>query len=744
MILSGAILLGLLAAWLALAAFEVFRLGIGFRQAVLYVPLKLIYRIGDSQMKPAAKADAPVIYAIWHQSRLDPALMLSLLPEQTLHILDEASAKSMRLEPWRELARTITFNAKHVFVSRRLVRVLRGKGRLAVYLPDTVEPDTKTFRLFRAVSRIAVQADARIVPVFVSGGRFLPSSLTPRERAPRRWFKKLSIVALEPMTIAQLVERAGGSSTVTASNAFFDRLAEARLAGAGGAGRSLFEAVRDAATLFGPSKPIVEDVVTGALSYRKLLTGARVLGRRFEATTKPGEAVGVLLPNANGVVLSLLGLASGGRVAALMNYTAGPASITAAVKAAAIRTVVSSRAFVEKAGITDIIEAIEKGGAKLVWLEEIRESVGALEKLMAALLWRMPLARQDGEKPAVILFTSGSEGVPKAVVLSSRSLLANVAQAEARITFSPADKLLNVLPVFHSFGLTGGTVLPLVYGVPLFLYPSPLHYKIIPEIARKVKPTIMFGTDTFLAAYARTAKDGDFSSLRFVVAGAEAVKPETRKTWRERFGAEIVEGFGLTEAAPVVAVNTASHNRDGTVGRLLPGMRMRLEPVEGISEGGKLWLAGPNLMRGYMTSDRPGELQPLEGEWLDSGDIVSVDREGFITIRGRAKRFAKIAGEMISLGAVEMMVKAFWPEDNHAAVSVPDKKRGEKIVLITTADDVDPEALRRCGKQAGAAEIMVPADIIRVTEIPVLGSGKTDYVSARRMAMESLGLGMAA
>jgi acyl-[acyl-carrier-protein]-phospholipid O-acyltransferase/long-chain-fatty-acid--[acyl-carrier-protein] ligase len=222
------------------------------------------------------------------------------------------------------------------------------------------------------------------------------------------------------------------------------------------------------------------------------------------------------------------------------------------------------------------------------------------------------------------------------------------------------------------------------------------------------------------------------------------VKPETRKTWRERFGAEIVEGFGLTEAAPVVAVNTASHNRDGTVGRLLPGMRMRLEPVEGISEGGKLWLAGPNLMRGYMTSDRPGELQPLEGEWLDSGDIVSVDREGFITIRGRAKRFAKIAGEMISLGAVEMMVKAFWPEDNHAAVSVPDKKRGEKIVLITTADDVDPEALRRCGKQAGAAEIMVPADIIRVTEIPVLGSGKTDYVSARRMAMESLGLGMAA
>ncbi|MEP9388335.1 AMP-binding protein [Mesorhizobium sp. KR9-304] len=743
MILSGSILLGLLALWVLAAIALSFRLGIGFRQAFLYAPLKLVYRIGDTRIAAAAKVDAPVIYIVWHQSKLDPALMLSLLPEQTLHILDERSATSIWLEPWRELARTITFNAQHIFVSRRLVRVLKGKGRLAVYLPDSVEPDTKSFRLFRAVARIALQADARVVPVFVSGGRFLPFSLTPAKKAPRHWFQKLSIMALAPMTITELVERAGGSSVITASNALFDRLAEARLQGAG-LDRSLFEAVRDGAKLFGPSKPIVEDVVTGALSYRKLLIGARVLGRRFEAITRPGEAVGVLLPNTNGVVLSLLGLASAGRIAAMMNYTAGPASVTAAVKTADIRTVVSSKAFVEKASLADIVEAVEKGGAKLLWLEDIRAGVGIFEKLMAALLWRFALHRQGADKPAVILFTSGSEGAPKAAVLSNRSLLANVMQAEARISFSPTDKLLNVLPVFHSFGLTGGTILPLVNGVQLFLYPSPLHYKIVPEIARKIRPTVMFGTDTFLAAYARTAKDDDFSSLRFVVAGAEAVKPETRKTWRERFGAEIVEGYGLTEAAPVVAVNTAAHSRDGTVGRLLPGMRMRIEPVEGISEGGRLLISGPNRMMGYISSERLGELHALEGEWLDTGDIVSVDREGFITVCGRAKRFAKIAGEMISLGAVEMLVKALWPEDSHAAVSVPDKRRGERIVLVTTADEAEPEALRRYGKQAGAAEIMVPGDIVKVKEIPVLGSGKTDYVSARRMAMESLGLSLAA
>ena len=743
MMVSGAILLCLLVVWLALAGYAAFRLGTGLRQALLYIPFRLLHRIDDSPMREAAGAKAPVIYAIWHQSRIDPALMLSLLPDDTLHILDEASSKSLWLEPWRELARTVAFKAEHVFVSRRLVRVLKGNGRIAVYFPDTIEPDLKAFRLFRAVARIAMQADASIVPIFVAGGRHLPSSLTPPDRAPRHMFQKLSIATLEPQTVQQLVERAGGAATTTAANALFDRMAEVRLAGAG-LDRSLFVAIRDAADRFGPSRTIVEDVVTGALSYRRLFIGARVLGQRFAGVSRPGEAVGVLLPNANAVVLSLLGLVSGGRVAAMINYTAGPASVSAAIGAAAIQTIVSSRAFIEKAQLADIVAAAEKAGATFLWLEDLRAGVGTVEKLKAALLWRLPLARQDAAAPAIILFTSGSEGTPKAVVLSHASLLANAMQAEARIGFSPADKLLNVLPVFHSFGLTGGTILPLVNGVRLFLYPSPLHYKIIPEIARKIRPTVMFGTDTFLAAYARTAKDEDFSSLRFAVAGAEAVRAETRATWRERFGASIIEGFGLTEAAPVVAVNTATHGRDGTVGRLLPGMKMRLEPVEGISEGGRLWLSGPNLMSGYITADRPGELQPLADNWHDTGDIVSVDREGFLTIRGRAKRFAKIAGEMVSLGAVEMLVRALWPEENHAAVSVPDKRKGERIVLVTTAHDADPDKLRQYGRQAGAADLMVPHDIVKVGEIPMLGSGKTDYVSTRRLALQHLGLDIAA
>jgi acyl-[acyl-carrier-protein]-phospholipid O-acyltransferase / long-chain-fatty-acid--[acyl-carrier-protein] ligase len=742
MILTGAILAGLVAAYALLAAAVAFSAGIKFRQALLYTPLKLIWRIDDRDIRLAHEAQAPVIYVVAHQSTLDPALMLALLPEDTLHILDEYSANAAWLEAFRNLGRTIGFKAEQFFVNRRLVRQLKGNGRLAVYIPDAVEPDAKAFRLYRAVAHIAASADARIVPIIVSGSKFLPFSHLPAEKAPRSRFRKLSIVALPAEKLGGLAEGAELGRT-SAANALFDRLAAARVK-AGVDDMTLFQAMREAALTFGPSRTIIEDAIVGPLSYRELFAGARIFGHRFEAFSAPGEAVGLLLPSSNGIAMSLIGLLSGDRVAAMINHTAGPANVTAAIRTAVIRTVVSSRAFIEKANLADIVVAIEAGGARLIWLEDLRSTISGLDKLVAGLMWRHPLKMQDPARPAVILFTSGSEGTPKAVVLSNRNLLSNARQVEARLALWPEDTLLNVLPVFHSYGLTGGSILPLLVGVRFFLYPSPLHFKQIPQTAAKLKPTIMFATDTFLTAYARAADDTDFETLRLVVAGAERVRAETRRIWKERFGAEIVEGYGMTEASPVVAVNSATHGRHGTVGRLVPGMKLQLEAVEGIAEGGKLWVAGPNVMMGYMSADRPGAIVPPQNGWHDSGDIVAVDREGFITIKGRTKRFAKIAGEMVSLGAIEVVVHSLWPEGHHAVVSVPDKRRGERIVLVTTEADAEPNALREASKKAGLAELMVPADIVRIGELPLLGSGKTDYAGARRAAMEVLGLGAAA
>jgi len=337
----------------------------------------------------------------------------------------------------------------------------------------------------------------------------------------------------------------------------------------------------------------------------------------------------------------------------------------------------------------------------------------------------------------VVLFTSGSEGTPKGVVLSHTNLIANRYQVAARIDFSPSDIVLNALPLFHSFGLTGGLLIPLLSGAKTFLYPSPLHYRIVPLLAYDINATILFGTDTFLTGYARMAHAYDFYSLRFVCAGAEKVKEETRRVYADRFGVRIFEGYGTTETAPVLAMNTPLYSKGGTVGRLLPGMTARLAPVPGIEDGGRLSVTGPNVLMGYLKADHPGQLEVPEtdetGRWHDTGDIVAMDEEGFLTIKGRAKRFAKIAGEMVSLGAVEDLAIKTWPDEAHAALNMPDDKKGEQIVLLTTRKQARVEELQHMLKQRGLPELMLPKRLVYVEALPLLGSGKTDYVAAKAL-----------
>jgi acyl-[acyl-carrier-protein]-phospholipid O-acyltransferase/long-chain-fatty-acid--[acyl-carrier-protein] ligase len=251
-----------------------------------------------------------------------------------------------------------------------------------------------------------------------------------------------------------------------------------------------------------------------------------------------------------------------------------------------------------------------------------------------------------------------------------------------------------------------------------------------------VNATILFGTDTFLAGYARVADAYDFYSVRYVFAGAERVKAETRRIWFEKFGIRILEGYGTTETAPAVAVNTPMHFKAGTVGRLLPGITHRLDTIEGITEGGRLFVSGPNVMLGYLRAENPGVIDPPQNGWYDTGDIVEVDTEGFVTIKGRAKRFAKVAGEMVPLGAVEEFVAKVWPSAMHAVVTVPDAKRGEQLVLVTDQVDAARAPLAAAAREGGLPEIFVPRSIVRVPKIPILGTGKVDYVSAGKLAAD--------
>jgi acyl-[acyl-carrier-protein]-phospholipid O-acyltransferase/long-chain-fatty-acid--[acyl-carrier-protein] ligase len=583
---------------------------------------------------------------------------------------------------------------------------------------------------------IADKADAEIVPVRIEGLEQTPFSRLSKGQVRRRWFPKVTVTILEPVQLTVDPELKGRKRRLAAGAALYGIMSDLVFRTTS-TDRTVMEAVIQAAATHGRNRVAVEDPVTGALTYKRLLIGAAVLGSKLMPMAAEGRAVGVMLPNANGAVVTILGLMTTGRVPAMINFTAGAANILAACRAAQVDTILSSRTFIEKAKLTNLAAVIEKE-IRIVYLEDVRASVTIVDKIRGLLKAKRPLVERKPDDWAAILFTSGSEGVPKGVVLSHRNMLANAAQAAARIDFGCEDKVFNVLPVFHSFGLTVGVVLPLVSGVRIYLYPSPLHYRTVAELIYAVNATIMFGTDTFLAGYARVAHPYDFRSLRYILAGAEPVKEATRRAYMEKFGLRILEGYGVTETAPALALNTPMFNKFGSVGRILPGMEARLEKVEGVEEGGRLFVRGPNVMLGYLKVENPGVLEPPPEGWHDTGDIVTIDEQGFLTIKGRAKRFAKIGGEMISLAAVETLAGDLWPNEPSAVVAVPDLRKGERLILLTQQKGATRGEFQAYAKGKHASDLMIPSDVWVLDKLPMLGSGKVDSMAAGRLVQERL------
>jgi len=504
--------------------------------------------------------------------------------------------------------------------------------------------------------------------------------------------------------------------------------------------KSIFEGLLQSRGRYGGKKIAAIDADGRELSYNELIQAAFALGHALKAGTEKGEAVAILLPTGVGAIVSIFAVSAYGRVPAMLNFTAGESAITSACVASKCKRIVTARRFIELGELQDLEQALSVDH-ELVYLEDVRENLSLTDKLAAAIGTIAPWAVRawpDPDDAAVYLFTSGTEGQPKGVVLSHANLLANVEQVRDHITLLPTDVLFNPMPTFHSFGLTGGVLLPLNLGIPAVCHPTPLQAKTIVKRVAETGATILFATDTFINQYARAADKKDLSSLRMAVCGAERVKDETRTMLKDKFEVDIVEGYGLTEAAPVLAVNQPDANKPGTVGRLLPGTKAKLVPVNGIDDGGQLHIAGPNIMRGYIRPSAPLVLEaPSEG-WHDTGDIVAIDKEGFLSIRGRVKRFAKLGGEMVSLAVVENCATSLWPDSMHAAAAIPDKRKGEQIILLTTYKNAGRADFVAFAKNHGVTELAVPKKIVIVDEIPVLGTGKTNYGRVQSMVNEAM------
>src|SRR3954447_17094942 len=700
----------------------------------LSIIYRALFRIEVRGLDNLNKAGPNVIIALNHVSFLDAGLALSLRDREPVFAIDVGIAQKWWVRPFVKLTNAMPLDPMKPMAIRSLIDAVKGGKALIIFPEGRITVTGSLMKVYDGAAMIADKADAEIVPVRIEGLEQTPFSRLSKGQVRRRWFPKVTVTILEPVRLTVDPDLKGRKRRLAAGAALYGIMSDLVFRTTS-TDRTVMQAVIQAAATHGRHRVAVEDPVTGALTYKRLLIGAAILGSKLMPMAAEGRAVGVMLPNANGAVVTILGLMSAGRVPAMINFTAGAASILAACKAAEVTTIVTSRAFVEKAKLGAVAEQLAQA-ANLVYLEDVRATVSTGDKVRGLLSFRKPLVVRKPDDPAVILFTSGSEGTPKGVVLSHRSQLANCAQAAARIDFGRRDKLFNVLPVFHSFGLTAGTILPLVSGVPIYLYPSPLHYRMVPELIYGVNATVVFGTDTFLAGYARSAHPYDFRSLRYIVAGAEPVRESTRRTYMEKFGLRILEGYGVTETAPVLALNTPMFNKFGTVGRLMPGMEPRLEPVPGVDEGGRLHVRGPNVMLGYLKADNPGVIEPPPEGWHDTGDIVTIDPQGFIAIKGRAKRFAKIGGEMISLAAVEMLAAQLWPDILSAVATAPDARKGERLVLVTQKKEATRSEFQAFAKQKGASDLMVPAEVVVMEKIPVLGTGKIDMVGVAKLVKE--------
>lgn len=711
-------------------------------KTALRLLLRFFYRFRAFN-EEVLKTPGPVLLLPNHLSWWDWAIVGVCLEDDWRFVTSRVTAQVSWLHKLIMVnRRTFPVDVNSPYAVKHMAEYLQQGGRLVLFPEGRISRTGSLMKLFDGTGFLIHRTRAKVITACLRGAEQLPLSPHPNHK---RWWPRLTVhfsAALTPPVVEHI-------STAVARQRLTDWLRDQMMrqqfetATAFGPG-TVPAAIEQAARLQ-PGKVILQDATLQKLTYRRIMTGADVLARRWRKMLGAGqERVGVLLPNVNAMPVVTLSLWAAGKVPAVLNYTTGIPVMLACVRVAGLKHIITSRAFVERARLD--LEPLRAAGLEILFLEDVRAQITRLEK-MCGLLRQYPRpgfstlsdAGLTASSPAVILFTSGSEGEPKGVELTHANLMANIRQMLSVIDLMETDRFFNALPLFHSFGLTIGLLLPLVRGVFAFLYLSPLHYRVVPAAFYDLCCTVFFGTNTFLNGYARKAHPYDFRSIRYLFAGAEKLQEATAALWMRKFGVRIIEGYGATECSPCLSANTPMRPRHGSAGQFLPNIEYRLEPVAGVPEGGRLFVRGPNIMRGYLNAEPNAKFQALNG-WYDTGDIVKVDEDGFVHILGRLKRFAKVSGEMVSLTAVEeALAGAFSRYGLKCAVAIiarPDEAKGEKLIAVTNEPKLQMDEIRDTIRSRGLNNLAVPRELRFVRDLPRLGTGKVNHRELERLVGE--------
>ena len=759
----------------------------------------------------ALKSPGPVLLIPNHVSWLDWLFLMLVLDDDWKFVTSSTTAQTSWLH--RKIMinrRTFPIDTASPYAVKRMAEFLNGGGRLVLFAEGRLSRTGTLMKLFDGTGFLLHRTAAKVITCYLRGAQRLPFSPNSEQHL---WFPKVTAHFSDLLTPPKHHDASTSVARTRLTTWLRDQMVEQQFAIEMEFGpKTLAEAVAETAEKF-PRRTILQDASMTELSYRKLLVGVRVLAEALSNASKrcpdwktnlahpkaqvihasdpakimpPGwmdqadpasgiqhpasdsPRIGVLLPNVNAMPVAVMAAWCLGKVPAVLNFSTGPTVMLQCCQLAGLQQVITSRLFVEKARLN--LKPLEEAGIQFLYLEDVRQGISKGQKLAALLRsffglrsWFMaPMTfNLAPDLTAVVLFTSGSEGVPKGVELTHRNVLANIRQMLAVTDMQDTDRMFNCLPLFHSFGLSVGTFLPLVRGMFCFVYPSPLHYRIVPAALYDRDCSVLLATNTFLNGYARRAHPYDFRSMRYLFAAAEKVQQTTYDTWAQKFGVRILEGYGATECSPCVSVCTPLTPKHGSAGRMIPGMEWKVEPVEGVGAGepgskgaeekgsssesspapqppgspasatGRLLVRGPNVMKGYLNPDANAKFQALGG-WYDTGDIVRIDDDKFVHILGRLKRFAKVSGEMVSLTAVEDALAGAFKDEfgarcETAVVAVPDEDKGERLIAIANEPKLTLDHLRTAIKAKGLTNLCVPREIKFVKEIPKLGTGKVNH-----------------
>ena len=702
--------------------------------------LKTFYRVevkGLEHYHAVDQSQQPLLIISNHVSTLDGPLLNLFMPGESTFMVDEAHTKRWHQRFILSLGRFVAVDQQSPYAVKNMVDELKQGNQCMIFPEGRITTTGSLMKVYEGTAMVAAKTNAAVLPIHIGGAVYSKFSYLDGSKfafMKQFWFPKI-IIDIQPAHIIKVDKTLKGKQKHSALNDQIKRLLRDGSFHCSVREHSIFSSLLEAKSSYRAKEPCVEDINGQSLNLKKLTLAAMILGKKLQNTLKDEKRVGLMLPNVAAMPSSFFALQAYAYVPALINFTAGISSIRSACETAELKTIITSQKFVEAFSLESLIEALASE-IHFVYLEDIREQITASDKVSALLSCpkKLPGYKVSADKEAVVLFTSGSEGTPKGVLLSHKNINSNIAQISSMITILPGETILNALPTFHCFGLTAGMLWPILSGSKVFMYPSPVHYAIVPEMAYQTNAAIIFGTDTFYSGYARKADTYDFYSLKAMVAGAEKLRPETRAVYAEKFHQPIYEGYGVTETTPVLAVNTLIAHKEGSVGQFVPDVEYRLEAVAGIEQGGRLFVKGPNIMLGYLMADKPGVLQPPIDGWHDTGDIVDVDSEGYIWIKGRAKRFAKIGGEMVSLTAVESYINETSPEAHHVVVALPDERKGEQLVLVTNDPTLSRQTVTDAAKAKQVSELWIPKTIILVKEVPILGTGKTNYPEVQKIA----------